>query len=184
MQTEIIIAGFGGQGILFAGMMLAYAGLDDGKNVTWLPSYGPEMRGGTANVTVIISDEEIGAPVTQQPQVAIVFNIPSMEKYEPLVEEGGVLVYNSSLIDSPPQRTDITYYPVPANDMAQELGNVTTANMVAVGTMVAATQIVPLKTVVQALQNHLPPSKQSLQKENELALQRGATLVERISTSP
>ncbi len=177
MQTEIIIAGFGGQGILFAGMMLAYAGMDHGKNVTWLPSYGPEMRGGTANVTVIISDEEIGSPVVRQPQVAMVFNIPSMEKYEPLVRAGGALIYNSSLIDSSHQRLDITYYPVPANDIARELGNSTTANMVALGAMIAASHIIPLTAVIQALKNHLPASKQLLLKENELALQRGAALV-------
>jgi len=177
MQTEIIIAGFGGQGILFAGKILAYAGMDHGKNVTWLPSYGPEMRGGTANVTVIISDEEIGAPVVRQPQVAVVFNIPSMEKYEPLVRTGGTLIYNSSLINSAHERPDISYYPVPANDLAGELGNPTTANMIAVGAMIAATQLVPLAAVSQALQNHLPASKQMLLQENELALQRGAALV-------
>ena len=131
MQTEVILAGFGGQGILFGGMILAYAAMDSGKNTTWIPSYGPEMRGGTANVTVIISDDEIGSPIVRQPQVAIVFNLPSMEKYESLVKAGGVLVYNSSLIDSEPQRTDITYVPVPANDIAEELGNLKMANMVA-----------------------------------------------------
>ena len=96
MQTEVILAGFGGQGILFAGQMLAYAGMDYGRNVTWLPSYGPEMRGGTANVTVIISDEEIGSPLAPQPQIALVFNVPSLEKYEPLVKTGGLLIYNQS----------------------------------------------------------------------------------------
>jgi 2-oxoglutarate ferredoxin oxidoreductase subunit gamma len=184
MQTEIIIAGFGGQGVLFAGMILAYAGLDNGKNVTWLPSYGPEMRGGTANVTVIISDEEIGSPVVQRPQVAVVFNIPSMEKYEMLVKKEGVLVYNSSLIDSPPRRTDITYCAVPANDIAQELGNIKTSNMVALGAMVAATRIVPLTTIIQTLRNHLLASKQSLLKQNEQALQRGAALAEPTSMRP
>ncbi len=178
MQTEIILAGFGGQGILFAGMILAYAGMDYGRNVSWLPSYGPEMRGGTANVTVIISDEEIGSPVVQQPDAAIIFNNPSMEKFEMLVKAGGNLVYNSSLIDSLPRRTDITYLPVPANDIAQELGNVKMANMVALGAMIAATQILPLTTVSQALKDHLPSSKQSLLKINEQALQRGAALVE------
>ena len=177
MQTESIIAGFGGQGILFAGKMLAYAGMEQGKNVTWLPSYGPEMRGGTANVTVIISDEEIGAPVVRQPQVALVFNIPSMEKYEPLVRAGGALIYNSSLVDSAHPRADISYYPAPANDIAQELGNPTTANMVALGAMIAATQLMPLAAVRQALRRHLPASKQMLLQENELALQRGAALV-------
>ena len=177
MQTEIILAGFGGQGILFAGMMLAYAGMDEGHNVSWLPSYGPEMRGGTANVTVIISDEDIGAPVIRQPQVAMAFNNPSMEKFELLVKPGGLLVYNSSLIDRTPSRTDITYLPVPANDIAQELGDVKVANMVAVGAMVTATGLLPLEAISRALKRHLPPSKQALVQNNELALQRGAALV-------
>ncbi|MBN1220501.1 MAG: 2-oxoacid:acceptor oxidoreductase family protein [Anaerolineae bacterium] len=175
-QTEIILAGFGGQGVLFAGMVLAYAGMDNGHNVSWLPSYGPEMRGGTANVTVIISDEEIGALVVKNPQVAVIFNNPSMEKFEPLVKPGGLLVYNSSLIDRSPQRTDITYLPIPANDIAQELGDVKMANMVAVGATVAATSILPLTKISQALKDHLPASKQSLLKGNNLALQRGAAL--------
>jgi 2-oxoglutarate ferredoxin oxidoreductase subunit gamma len=178
MQTEVILAGFGGQGILFAGQILAYAGMENGQNVTWLPSYGPEMRGGTANVTVIIGDEQIGSPIVPQPQIAIVFNTPSMEKYEMLVKEGGLLVYNSSLIDSLHRRTDITYLPVPANDIAQELGNVTMANMVALGAMVAATSILPLAAVIQALKDHLPASKQALLKKDEQALQRGAALAE------
>lgn len=178
MQTEVILAGFGGQGILFAGQMLAYAGMDYGRNVTWLPSYGPEMRGGTANVTVIISDEEIGSPLAPQPQIAIVFNVPSLEKYEPLVKTGGLLIYNQSLIDLLPRRTDLTYVPVPANDIATELGNVAMANMVALGAMVAASQMLPLAAVTQALRDHLPVSKQTWLKNNELALVRGAALVE------
>jgi len=178
MQTDIILAGFGGQGILFAGMVLAYAGMDEGYNVSWLPSYGPEMRGGTANVTVIISDEDIGSPVVKHPQVAILFNTPSMEKFEPLVKPGGLLIYNSSLIDSVPQRADIAYFPVPANDTAEEIGNVKMANMVAVGTMVAATHLLPLTSISHALGEHLPPSKLSLLHGNELALQQGAARIE------
>lgn len=178
MQTEIILAGFGGQGILFAGMALAYAGMDNGYNVSWLPSYGPEMRGGTANVTVIISTEEIGSPVVKNPQVAIVFNTPSMEKFEPLVKEGGILVYNSSLINSSPGRTGITYFPVPANNIAQELGDVRMANMVAVGTMISATHSLSLTAISQALKDHLLSSKQALLESNKLALRRGAALVE------
>jgi 2-oxoglutarate ferredoxin oxidoreductase subunit gamma len=180
MQTDIILAGFGGQGVLFAGMVLAYAGMDEDYNVSWLPSYGPEMRGGTANVIVIISDEEIGSPVVKNPEVAVIFNNPSMEKFEPLVKEGGLLVYNSSLIDSSPSRTDITNLPIPASDMAQELGDVKMANMVAVGAMVTATHILPLTAISQALRDHLPASKQSLLKSNELALQRGAELAEQV----
>ena len=105
MQTEIVIAGFGGQGTLFAGQVLAYAGMDSGKTVTWIPSYGPEMRGGTANCTVIIADEEIGSPLVRNPKAAIVLNLPSLDKYEPLVAPGGVLIANASLINRGPART-------------------------------------------------------------------------------
>jgi 2-oxoglutarate ferredoxin oxidoreductase subunit gamma len=181
MQTDIILAGFGGQGILFAGMVLAYAGMDEGYNVSWLPSYGPEMRGGTANVTVIISDEAIGSPVVKYPQVAVLFNKPSMEKFEPLIKPGGLLIYNSALIDNLPQRTDISYLPVPANDIAEELGNVKMANMVAVGAMVTAAHLLPLAAIKHALSEHLPPSKLSLLHGNELALQQGAALVEPVT---
>ena len=178
MQEEMIFSGFGGQGSLFAGMVLAYAGMDSGKNVTWIPSYGPEMRGGTAHVTVIISDEEIGSPVIRHPSAAIVLNNPSMEKYEPLVKEGGVLVYNSSLISSTSSRSDIRCIPVPANDVASELGNVRMANIVALGALVAATGILPLEAVTQALRDHLPESKQKMLEPNIQALQRGAELAQ------
>ncbi len=174
MREELIFSGFGGQGALFAGMVLAYAGMDSGKNVTWIPSYGPEMRGGTAHVTVIISDEEIGSPVIRHPSVAIVLNNPSMEKYEPLVKEGGVLVYNSSLISTTPTQLDIHYVPVPANDIASELGNVRMANMVALGALVAVTGILPLETADHALREHLPESKRTMLKPNLQALERGA----------
>jgi 2-oxoglutarate ferredoxin oxidoreductase subunit gamma len=140
------------------------------------------MRGGTANVTVIIGDKEIGSPIVREPQIAIVLNNPSMEKYEPLVYRGGMLIYNSSLISTAPQRTDITYIPVPANEIAQELGNVKVANIVALGVMVAATQLLPLEAVHQALNDHLPAAKQSLLAINQAALQRGAALVESLET--
>lgn len=178
MQTEVILAGFGGQGILFGGMVLAYAAMDCEQNTTWIPSYGPEMRGGTANVTVIVGDEEIGSPIVRQPAAAIVFNLPSMEKYEPLVKPGGVLVYNSSLIDSLPQRTDITYVPVPANDIAEELGGVKMANMVALGAMMGVTHLLPLAAVNQALADHLPASKRDSLSANQEAVERGAALAE------
>ncbi len=180
MQTEIILSGFGGQGALFAGMVLAYAGMDAGKNVTWIPSYGPEMRGGTAHTTVIISDEEIGSPLVRHPSAALVLNNPSLEKYEPLVKAGGVLVYNSSLIACPPHRADIGCVAVPASDIATELGEVKVANMVALGALVAATGVLPLSTVIQALRHHLPESKVELLTLNEQALERGAHLVESI----
>lgn len=178
MQEEMIFSGFGGQGALFAGMVLAYAGMDNGKNVTWIPSYGPEMRGGTAHVTVIISDREIGSPLVRRPSIALVLNNPSMEKYEPLVKEGGVLVYNSSLISSEPGRPDIRHVSVPANDIASELGNVRMANMVMLGALVAATDILPLESIIQALRAHLPARKQKTLQPNIEALRRGAELAQ------
>lgn len=178
MQTEIILSGFGGQGALLAGTMLAQAGMDSGKNVTWLPSYGPEMRGGTAHVTVIISDEEIGSPVVRHPRAALVLNNPSLEKYEPLVQSGGVLVYNSSLIARTSQRADIHYVAVPASDIAAELGDGKVANMVALGALVAVTGVVSPAAVKRALSHHLPQSKRELLAANEQALQRGAQCAE------
>src|SRR5690554_8069310 len=114
MQTEILIAGFGGQGILFAGQVMAYAAMDQGWEVTWIPSYGPEMRGGTANCTVIIADEEIGSPTVRRPQAVMAFNLPSLDKYEPLVADGGVLIANASLINRAFQRTDLKTVMIPA----------------------------------------------------------------------
>jgi 2-oxoglutarate ferredoxin oxidoreductase subunit gamma len=178
MQEEIIFSGFGGQGALFAGMLLAYAGMDNGKNVTWIPSYGPEMRGGTAHATVIISDEEIGSPVIRHPSAAIVLNHPSMEKYEPLLKEGGLLIYNSSLISKTPSRSDIRCVPIPANEIASELGSVRMANVVTLGALVAATGVLPLEAVTQALRDHLPESKRTMLEPNIQALKRGAQLAE------
>jgi 2-oxoglutarate ferredoxin oxidoreductase subunit gamma len=174
VQEELIFSGFGGQGALFAGMVLAYAGMDSGKNVTWIPSYGPERRGGTAHVTVIISDEEIGSPVIRHPSAAVVLNNPSMEKYEPLVKEDGVLVYNSSLISAAPERLEIHYVPVPASEIASELGNIRMANTVMLGALVAVTGILPLEAVSEASREHLPESKRTMLKPNVQSLERGA----------
>src|SRR5512136_1776442 len=117
MQTELILAGFGGQGIMFAGQILSYAAMDAGREVTWIPSYGPEMRGGTANCTVVIADDEIGSPVVKNPDAALAMNLPSLDKYETLVKPGGVLVVNSSMVDRAPQRKDIKAIQVPCNDI-------------------------------------------------------------------
>jgi len=133
MQTEIIIAGFGGQGVLFGGQLLTYAAMDEGKEVTWIPSYGPEMRGGTANCTVVISDDEIGSPMVSNPQAAIVMNLPSLDKYEPLIKPGGVLVINESMVDRKPLRKDINVVMVKANDIAEKLGDRRLSNMVMLG---------------------------------------------------
>jgi len=179
VQQAIVISGFGGQGTLFAGMVLAYAGMDHGKHVTWIPSYGPEMRGGTANATVIVSDEEIGSPVVRYPDTAVVLNNPSMEKYEPLIKAGGVLVANISLVSAPSHRPDITYVPVPASDVATQLGDVRMANMVALGALAKATKILPVEAIVQALQDHLPERKRYLLEPNQRAVQEGAQIAER-----
>lgn len=175
MQTEIIIAGFGGQGVLFAGQLLSYAALDEGREVTWFPSYGPEMRGGTANCTVIIADEEIGSPMVSRPQVAIVMNLPSFDKYEPLVKPGGLLVVNSAIIDRVSTRTDIRVVYVPANDIAERIGNQRMTNMVLLGALLANQPIMPIEAIEKALKLHLPERHHKLLPLNYQALREGAT---------
>lgn len=176
MQKEIIIAGFGGQGVLFAGQVLAYAAMDLGKEVTWIPSYGPEMRGGTANCTVVIADEEIGSPLAQHPPFAVALNLPSYNKLEPLMPPGGVLVVNQSMVDRGAKRTDIQTITVPANEIAEELGNKKLTNMVAVGALAAvmrSAELVTLEAVEEALRGHLPARHQHLLPQNFQALRRG-----------
>lgn len=173
METSIVISGFGGQGVLFAGQLLAYAGMDDGRNVTWIPSYGPEMRGGTAHCIVIISDEPIGAPIVSQPDVAIVLNQPSFDKYQPLVKSGGLLVVNSSIVTPAIEREDIEVVTVPANEIAEAHGSVKMLNMAAVGAMLARRRVLPVTAVQQALTDHLPASKSHLLASNLEVLQGG-----------
>ena len=174
MQTEILIAGFGGQGVLFAGQVLAYAAMDNGKVVTWIPSYGPEIRGGTANCTVIISDEEIGSPLVRHPAAAIVLNLPSLDKYEPLVAPGGVLIANASLINRGPSRDDITSIFLPAQEIAEALGNRRLLNMVALGALLACLPVLPVEAIGQALSDHLPERHKKLLPVNFSALRQGA----------
>ena len=174
MQTEIIIAGFGGQGVLFAGQLLAYAAMDAGAEVTWIPSYGPEMRGGTANCTVIIADEEIGAPTVRNPKAALVFNLPSFDKYEPLVAPDGVLVVNSSLVDRGFNRSDIRAVLIPANEIAESLGDKRMTNMVMIGALLGILPILPLTAVQKALEDHLPERHKQLLPLNFKALEMGA----------
>ena len=135
MHLEIIISGFGGQGSLFAGQLLAYAAVEAGKHVTWIPSYGPEIRGGTAHCTVVISDEPIGSPLVRRPGAVVALNLPSFRKYEELLKPGGILVYNRSLIEAHETRSDVQYYGVPANAVAESLGNVRQANVVLLGAL-------------------------------------------------
>lgn len=173
MQTEIIIAGFGGQGVLFAGQLLTYAGMDAGKHVTWIPSYGPEMRGGTANCTVIIADEEIGSPTVRNPKAALTLNLPSFDKYESLVVPGGVLIANSSLINRGFQRTDLQAVLIPANEIAEELGDRRLTNMVMLGAMIGKLPVLPLEALEKALQDHLPERHKRLLPLNFQALRKG-----------
>jgi len=174
MQTEIILAGFGGQGIMFAGQILSYAAMDAGKQVTWIPSYGPEMRGGTANCTVVIADEEIGSPVVKNPDAALVMNLPSLDKYEPTVKPGGVLVINASMVDRASQRTDITAVSIPCNEIAEEMGSPRLANMVAAGALLAALPVLTLADLEAALNNHMPGRHKHLLPKNVEALAKGA----------
>ena len=173
METSIIIAGFGGQGALFAGQLLAYAGMDAGRHVTWIPSYGPEMRGGTANCTVIIGDDPIGAPLVTQPDVAIAFNKPSYDKYEPIVKADGLLVVNSSIAPDRTERIDIEAVYVPANAIAEEFGTTKMMNMVLVGAMLRRRPVLELADVAKSLAEHLPASKAHLIEANLKVLQRG-----------
>lgn len=207
MHEEIIIAGFGGQGALFAGQLLAYAGMDQGKHVTWIPSYGPEMRGGTAHCTVVLSDEPIGSPLVRHPSAVVALNLPSLDKYEGLVKPDGVLIYNSSLVERPVYRTDLTVIAVPANEISIEEtalemaapapspgspagvgssardggGDTRLANVVMLGALLAATGILPLEAAADALKAHLPERHRRWLGPNRRALQRGAELAERVA---
>lgn len=151
MYSEIIMAGFGGQGVLLIGKLLAYAGMKTGMEVTWMPAYGPEMRGGTCNCTVVLSDRPVGSPVSRSPHGAIVLNLQSIDKFEPTVRPGGVLVINTSLINRDPHRSDITNILVPANQIALEAGSAKAANMVALGAFLGASGLVDVQPVKDVL---------------------------------
>ena len=176
MQTEIVLSGFGGQGILFAGQLLAYSALDMDKHVTWFPSYGPEMRGGTAHCVVIISDDEIGAPIVKNPEAVIVMNIPSLDRYESLVKPGGVLVVNTSLVNRNPEREDIQVVLVPANEIAEEFGNQRLANMILLGALLDRLDVLSIEQVGEGLKGHIPAHRRNLLDANIEALRRGAEL--------
>jgi len=173
MQKEIIIAGFGGQGVLFGGQLLAYAAMDAGKEVTWIPSYGPEMRGGTANCTVVIADEEIGSPLVEHPPLAIALNLPSFDKYEEILQKGGTLVVNQSMVDRGARRTDIKVVLVPCNQIAEEIGSRKLVNMVAIGALMSALPEIGIQALEKALTDHLPARHKEMLAKNHEALRRG-----------
>ena len=174
MQTEILLSGFGGQGTLFAGQLLSYAAMDSGKEVTWIPSYGPEMRGGTANCTVVISDEEIGSPFVHHPQAVIAMNLPSLDKYEQSVKPGGLLIINNSMVNRLPTRTDIKVVSIPASQLAQELGDPRMTNMVMIGGLLGNLPVLNLDAVEKSLREHLPVRHHKLLPLNYQALRKGA----------
>lgn len=156
---RILIAGFGGQGVLALGDTIAYAAMREGKHITWIPSYGPESRGGTSNCHVTISDDEISSPVVDEPDVLIAMNLPSMDRFEPTVKKGGLIIYNSSLIRRKPQRSDVRTVPVQATGVANELGNTNVANMVALGAYLELTNTVSRDTVVNEAFPHILAGK-------------------------
>ncbi len=176
MLQELIIAGFGGQGVMSMGQLLAYAAMLEGKGVSWLPSYGPEQRGGTANVTVIISDQMVGSPVVTYPTSAIVLNRPSFEKFEPMVQPNGLLIVNSSLIDLKSNRTDITILEIPASELANELNEPKVANTIILGAFIEKTKVIDPKFIIESLKKVLPERRHNLIPVNELALKKGAEI--------
>ncbi len=177
MNEEVIMAGFGGQGVMSIGQLLAYSGMKAKLEVSWMPSYGPEMRGGTANCTVIVASEKIPSPLTTHPNSVIVMNLPSQTKFVPKVKEQGLVVKNSSLIDEKIERDDLTIIEVPANEIAEELGNTRVANMVMLGAYIAEKGIIDLDIVKNSLANVLPERHHGLIPLNEKALDRGYNLV-------
>lgn len=177
MQEEIVFAGFGGQGVMFAGQLLAYTAMDEGYEVTWIPSYGPEMRGGTAHCIVTISDQPIGSPLVKNPKIAVVFNKPSFDKYDALVAPGGMLVVNSSLISESTSRTDITEIRVSATEMADTLGNQRMANMILLGALLAAATPLEPDQLKKGLDHHIPAHHRGTLPANYEAVDAGAAAV-------
>lgn len=170
---EIILAGFGGQGILFAGKLLAYCGMVAGKELSWLPSYGPEMRGGTCNCHVILSDDSVSSPLITTPTVLFAMNQPSLEKFSDKVAPGGVIVYDSTLISHGSGRSDVKEFAVPATGLANESNNSKLANMILLGALIKETGIFDINTVETALNKLIPPKKAELLKTNLECIKKG-----------
>ncbi len=178
-ETSIIISGFGGQGTLFSGQVLAYAAMDNGFEVTWIPSYGPEMRGGTAHCTVIISQEPIGSPLVRNPDIVLALNLPSVDKYEPRMPPQGVLIGNASLVNRDFNRQDLRTLLIPANEIAEEIGMSRLANMIMVGAMIHMEPILTMDMVKQALEKHIPERHRETLPMNFKALDRGHAFAEK-----
>jgi len=177
MTKEIIISGFGGQGVVSSGIILAHAGLIEDKHVTFFPSYGAEMRGGTANCSVVISSDPVASPIVANPDVVIIMNEPSLTRFEPMVKPNGLLFFNQTLIKSKPKRNDITVIPVEANAIAEELGQARIANMVMLGVMVKKTQLLKLETLKNAQRKRFTKANKEQLDLNDKALERGYELL-------
>ena len=180
MKKEIIISGFGGQGVLSMGKILAYSGLMDDKEVTWMPAYGPDQRGGTANVTVIVSDEKISSPILSKFDIAIVLNQPSLEKFEPKLKPGGILIYDGYGILNPPTRKDITVYRIDAMDKAAEMKNSKVFNMIVLGGLLKVAPVVSTKGVEKALFKTLPERHHEMIPLNMQAIEEGGKIIEQV----
>lgn len=175
LYQDVIIAGFGGQGVMLIGNLLAYAGMEHGLNVTYIPVYGPEMRGGTANCTVVLSDDEIGSPIIHRPMALIVMNRPSLDKFGPRLRDGGVLILNTSLVDADlAEKGRYGLVKVPCNEIADKLGDTRMANMVAIGAYAAATGVLPVSAVQKSLENVISARFKDLIPKNAGAIQAGA----------
>lgn len=178
VYNDAIIAGFGGQGVMLIGNLLAYSAMESGLNVTYIPVYGPEMRGGTANCTVVISDEDIGSPIIKNPLSLIAMNRPSLEKFQPMVQDKGVMIVNSSLVDMDLAENDrLNVFPVPANEIADKIGNTRMANMVALGAYAQATGILEIGVVQKSLEHVISAHYSHLIPKNAEALAAGAEVV-------
>ena len=183
MKAEIIIAGFGGQGVLSMGKILAYSGLMEDKEVTWMPAYGPEQRGGTANVTVIVSEERISSPILSHYDVAIVLNQPTLDKFEPKIKKGGILIYDGFGIINPPTRKDINVYRIDAMDKAAELKNSKVFNMIVLGGLLKVCPIVSTEGLNKALFKTLPERHHGLIPLNMKAVDEGMKIIEQIQAA-
>ncbi len=179
MIKDVIFAGFGGQGVMVAGQILSKSAMDKGYFTTWLPSYGPEQRGGTANCTVMISDEPIASPLTHEPTYCVIFNNPSFQKFEPMAKSGGVFIYNTSMITEKPSRDDLTYIAIPATELAEEMGSVKATNMILLGALTYfLSDIVALDDIIAAMREKLGKKKPELADLNEAALRKGYELAQ------
>lgn len=180
MKEELIISGFGGQGVLSMGKLLAYAGLEEGKEVSWLPAYGPEQRGGTANVTVIVSDEKISSPILSQYDTAILLNQPSLDKFQPKVKAGGTIIYDSFGILERPTRSDLHIFEIDAMNTAAEMKMMKTFNMMILGGFLKLHPIVSIESVMKALKKSLPERHWNLLPMNEEAIRKGMDIIKAI----